>query len=182
MSRILKMWNTENKSKTAAVKKNLVVASMLSNICVGTVLHDVLIDVSWDESTDAVSLPRIPVGRKHRDSYAGSSSPTMLTRTFWVSTQTAKWTNGPAKETCFYLGHTFVSNRPCGLDQGSAVSLEKKKRVKSHGKLFEVSLTPINPPVPPHAPRPTVGQRRNAVQRFCRMSHKWTKDRKITLF
>lgn len=158
MSRILKMWNTENKSKTAAVKKNLVVASMLSNICVGTVLHDVLIDVSWDESTDAVSLPRIPVGRKHRDSYAGSSSPTMLTRTFWVSTQTAKWTNGPAKETCFYLDHTFVSNRPCGLDQGSAVSLEKKKESRVMGSYLKFHWPLSTPPSPHMLPVPQLGR------------------------
>lgn len=74
----------------------------------------------------------------------------------------------------FQIGHVvWIKDRQCH---------RKKKRVKSHGKLFEVSLTPINPPSPPHAPRPTVGQRRNAVQRFCRMSRKGTKDRKITLF
>lgn len=143
---------------------------MLHNICVGTILYDVL--------TDAVSLPRIPVGRKKWDSYAGSSSPTILTRTFWVSPseQTALQINVLLLRPYRSLSHQISMIIAASFQIDHVVWIKdrkchwKKKRVKRHGKLFEVSLTPIDPPVPPHAPRPTVGQRRNAVQRFCRMS------------
>lgn len=180
------MWNMENKNTTVAIKKIcLLVFNALEHLCSKCLTWLVSIRVlGWIYRSHC--LPCIPVSRKHWNTYAGSSPPTMLTHTFWVCKQKAKWTKDPAKETCYYLNWAaarrpdlggccgFIWIWPCVLDQQSPVS-PKKKKSKSHGKLFEVSLTPGNPPVPPHAPHPTVGQRRDAVQRFCRMSHKWSK-------
>lgn len=93
----------------------------------------------------------------------------------------------PPKETCYYLNRTAAYRSRKARSQpfttghfkssmcfeSWAVSdTDSKQRVKSHGKLFKVSLTSVSPKPPMHAPCPTIGQRRNAVQRFCRMSHK----------
>lgn len=136
---------------------------MLHNICVETVLHDVL--------TDAVSLPRIPVGRKYRDSNAGSSSPTMLTGTFWVS---------PSEQTALEINMlhlrpqpiapdlhdycSFVTNRPCGLDQGSPVSSEKKKKESRVMGSYLKFHWPLSTPRPP----------------ACSLSYSWEEEERCT--
>lgn len=100
-------------------------------------------------------------------------SPTMLTHTFWVCKQRAKWTKGPAKETCYYLNWAAAHRSTKARSQwllrlhlksticfGSMIAsvTKKKKKVKSHGKLFEVSLTPGNPLSPHMLPIPQLGR------------------------
>lgn len=71
----------------------------------------------------------------------------------------------------FQIDHVvWIKDRQCH---------QKKKSQESWEAIWSY-IDPYQPPVRPCAPRPTIG--RNAVQRFCRMSQKWTKDRKIALF
>lgn len=116
--------------------------------------------------------------------------PTIFTHAFWVCTQKADWAKDPPKETCYYLNCTatdrsrktrsqrlpqlYFKPSMC-FESGTASDTENKESrvlgnyLKFHWPLSSPTLLQQMPP----SPRTIVGQ--NIVQRFCRMSHQWSK-------